>query len=108
MTLGPSKELSALTTAPRTASRKVATNPATVPAPIRGYYSNCVRVRAGSLLFISGQLGMDATGKLVDHDDVAAQAEQALRNIELLLAANGASLIDVVKVTVYVTDIRHL
>jgi reactive intermediate/imine deaminase len=94
--------------ASRRASRKIATNPAGVPSPIRGYYSNCVRVPAGSLLFISGQLGMDATGRLVDSDDVAKQAEQALRNIELVLEANGATLADVVKVTVYVTDIGYL
>ena len=87
--------------------RKIATNPPQVPMPIRGYYSNCVRVPAGALLFISGQLGMDATGQLVS-PDVAAQAAQALRNIELLLQANGASMMDVVKVTVYVTDIDSL
>ena len=90
------------------APRKIASNPGMVPSPIRGYYSNCVRVPAGSLLFISGQLGMDATGQLVSRDDVAAQARQALRNIELLLEANGASMMDVVKVTVYVTDIAFL
>lgn len=87
-------------------SRKIAMNPPTVPAPIRGYYSNCVR--AGSLLFISGQIGTDANGRLVGEDDVAAQANQALRNMELLLKANGASMADVVKVTVYVTNMDYL
>jgi 2-iminobutanoate/2-iminopropanoate deaminase len=89
-----------------THSRKIAMNPPTVPAPIRGYYSNCVR--AGSLLFISGQIGTDANGHLVGKDDVAAQANQVLRNIELLVKANGASMADVVKVTVYVTDMDYL
>jgi 2-iminobutanoate/2-iminopropanoate deaminase len=88
-------------------SRTIAMNPPSVPAPIRGYYSNCVRVRAGSLLFISGQIGTDANGRLVG-SDAAAQADQALRNIELLLQANGASMKDVVKVTVYVTDMDDL
>lgn len=88
-------------------TNKVATNPPAVPSPIRGYYSNCVRVPAGPLLFISGQLGMDASGKLVSKD-AAAQADQALRNIELILQANGATMMDVVKVTVYVTDIGYL
>jgi len=83
-------------------------NPPAVPAPIRGYYSNCVRVRAGSLLFISGQIGTDVNGRLVGRDDVAAQANQALRNIELILKANGASMADVVKVTVYVTNMDYL
>ena len=87
--------------------RRIAMNPSTVPAPIRGYYSNCVRVSAGSMLFISGQIGTDVKGNVVS-DDVALQADQALRNIELLLKANGATMADVVKVTVYVTDIRYL
>jgi|SRR5581483_12064147 len=89
-------------------ARKVAMNPSSVPAPIRGYYSNCVRVRAGSLLFISGQIGTDVNGRIVGRDDPAAQADQALRNIELLLKENGATMADVVKVTVYVTDMRYL
>lgn len=42
--------------------RKVASNPPGVPAPIRGYYSNCVRVSAGPLLFVAGQVGMDTNG----------------------------------------------
>jgi len=108
MNMDASKSQSPQSPAAARASRKVATNPAAVPSPIRGYYSNCVRVPAGSLLFISGQLGMDASGRIVDRDDVAAQAEQALRNIELLLQANGATMMDVVKVTVYVTDIEYL
>jgi reactive intermediate/imine deaminase len=87
--------------------RRVAMNPPSVPPPIRGYYSNCVRVSAGSMLFISGQIGTDVEGKVVS-DDVALQADQTLRNIELLLKANGATMADVVKVTVYVTDIRYL
>jgi 2-iminobutanoate/2-iminopropanoate deaminase len=91
-----------------THSRKIAMNPPTVPAPIRGYYSNCVRVRAGSLLFISGQIGTDTDGRLVGEDDVAAQANQALHNMEQLLKANGASMADVVKVTVYVTNMDYL
>ena len=90
-----------------TPARRVAMNPPSVPPPIRGYYSNCVRVRAGSMLFISGQIGTDVNGNVVSKD-VALQADQALRNIELLLRANGATMADIVKVTVYVTDIRYL
>ncbi len=86
--------------------RKVASNPPGVPAPIRGYYSNCVRVSSGPLLFVAGQVGMDQTGKIPN--DAAAQAELALKNIETILAAEGATLADVVKVTVYVTDMKFL
>lgn len=89
------------------AARKTATNPPGVPAPIRPYYMNCVRVTAGPLLFVAGQVGMDANGRLVG-PGAAAQAEQALRNIEIILASQGATMADVVKVVVYVTDIAFL
>ena len=91
-----------------TRARKQAMNPAGVAAPIRGYYSNCVRVEAGPLLFVAGQVAFGPDGKLVGRDSAAAQAEQALANIERILAANGATMADVVKVTVYVTDMKYL
>ncbi|MBM3219276.1 MAG: RidA family protein [Candidatus Rokubacteria bacterium] len=87
-------------------TRKKASNPPGVPAPIRGYYSNVVRVSSGPLLFVAGQVGMDARGTVPK--DAAAQAELALKNIETILAAEGATLADVVKVTVYVTDMKYL
>jgi 2-iminobutanoate/2-iminopropanoate deaminase len=88
-------------------ARRRSMNPANVAAPIRSYYSNCVRVGAGATLYISGQIGVDRTGKLVG-PGAAEQAEQALRNIELILASNSATMRDVVKVTVYVTNIDDL
>ncbi len=89
-------------------TRKVASNPSGVPAPIRGYYSNCVKISAGPLLFVSGQVGMDEAGHIVGKGDAASQADQALRNIQRILAAHGATMEDVVKVTVYVTDMKDL
>jgi len=60
--------------------------------------------RAGGLLFTSGQLGLDpATGKLVDGGAVA-EAEQALANLMAVLEAGGAGARDVLKVTVFVSD----
>ena len=89
-----------------TTTRKIAMNPAGVAPPIRPYYSNCVKVEAGSaLLFLSGQVGMDARGRLVG-TDAASQTKQAIENLRVMLAANGATLDDVVRVTVYVTDMR--
>ena len=88
-------------------ARRRSMNPTTVAPPIRSYYSNCVRVEAGSMLYISGQIGVDRSGKLIG-PGVAEQAEQALRNIELILATHGATMRDVVKVTVYVTNIDDL
>jgi 2-iminobutanoate/2-iminopropanoate deaminase len=62
-------------------------------------------VRAGDLLFVSGFVPVDGEGRLVGGDDVAAQARQVLANLGAALAAAGATFADVVKVTVYLTDI---
>lgn len=74
---------------------------ADAPAAI-GPYSQAID--AGDFLYLSGQLGLDpATGKLAG-EDVAAQAEQAVKNISAVLAAAGATLEDVVKTTCFLTD----
>lgn len=71
------------------------------PAAI-GSYSQAIR--AGGLLFCSGQLPMDpATGVLAT--DPADAAAQALRNLEAVLQAGGASCADVVKTTVFLTNL---
>jgi 2-iminobutanoate/2-iminopropanoate deaminase len=62
-------------------------------------------VRAGELLFVSGCVPVDGNGNLVGGDDVVAQARQALANVGAVLAAAGATFADVVKVTVYLTDV---
>jgi 2-iminobutanoate/2-iminopropanoate deaminase len=74
-----------------------------VPAP-KGAYSPAVR--AGDLLFVSGQVPRDPrTGELVGGDDVAAQARQTLANLAGVLAAAGASLTDVVSVAVHLARV---
>ncbi|MGZ8783504.1 MAG: RidA family protein [Gaiellaceae bacterium] len=62
-------------------------------------------VVAGGLLFISGLVGVDARGALVGGDDVAAQARQVFANMRVVLAEAGCGFEDVVKVTVYLTDV---
>jgi 2-iminobutanoate/2-iminopropanoate deaminase len=63
-------------------------------------------VRAGELLFVSGQVGQDPlTGELVA-GDVAAQAEQAFVNIRAVLRAAGKTLDNVVRVGVYLSDMN--
>ncbi len=72
------------------------------PAAI-GPYSHAVR--AGSLLFCSGQIPIDPdTGELVG-DAPGAQARRCLENLQAVCAAAGASLADAVRCTVYLTDI---
>ncbi|MGR8921449.1 MAG: RidA family protein [Gammaproteobacteria bacterium] len=60
-------------------------------------------VKAGEFVFLSGQLGLDEQGKLVE--GVEAQTSAALRNIGDVLALAGLTLTDVVKSTVWLTDI---
>jgi 2-iminobutanoate/2-iminopropanoate deaminase len=62
-------------------------------------------VRAGDLLFISGLVGVDDRGALVGGDDVAAQARQVFENMRVVLDHAGCRFEDVVKVTVYLTDV---
>lgn len=59
----------------------------------------------GSMVFVSGQTGIDPnTGELM-RGDAASQAERALKNTAVILAAAGCTLSDVVKVTVYVSSL---
>ncbi len=62
-------------------------------------------VRAGELLFVSGCVPVDGEGRLVGGDDVVAQAERVFENFREVLAAAGAGPADVVKVTVFLTDV---
>lgn len=72
------------------------------PAAI-GPYSQAVR--AGSLLFLSGQIPLDpATGQLVP-GDVRAQTDQVMRNLRAVLEEGGASLDQVVRCTIYLVDL---
>jgi 2-iminobutanoate/2-iminopropanoate deaminase len=86
-------------------SRKKISNPKTVAPPLKPHYSNAVRVSAGPLLFIAGQIAVDKNGKVVGKGDLRAQTTQVLENIRAILKANKADMKDVVQVTVYVTDI---
>jgi reactive intermediate/imine deaminase len=62
-------------------------------------------VRTGDLLFVSGFVPVDAGGALVGGDDVVAQTRQVFKNIGEVLDVAGATFADIVKVTVYLTDI---
>jgi 2-iminobutanoate/2-iminopropanoate deaminase len=69
-----------------------------------GAYSPAIR--AGNLLFVSGQIPIDPkTGTLVT-GDIKEQAEQVLRNVTALLAAAGADFGNVVRTTVYLQDMN--
>jgi 2-iminobutanoate/2-iminopropanoate deaminase len=62
-------------------------------------------VRAGDLLYVSGIVAVDGEGHLVGGDDVIAQTRQVFENIRAVLAAAGCGFGDVVKVTIFLTDV---
>jgi len=71
------------------------------PAAIGPYSQG---IAAGSMIFVSGQLGMDpGTGELVG-DEVGSQARQALENLRQVLASAGVQLTQVAVVDVFLTD----
>lgn len=75
------------------------------PAAI-GPYSQAIRFEGGRLVVTAGQLGLDPrTGELVP-GGVAAESRQALQNLKAVLEAAGSGLDRVVKVTVFLADIR--
>lgn len=65
--------------------------------------SDSVRVGAGDLLFVSGAIGFEEDGSTPD--DFGREVELTLRQLERALAAGGASLADLVRVTVYITGL---
>ncbi|WP_328464369.1 RidA family protein [Streptomyces sp. NBC_00448] len=72
-------------------------------APVNGY-SHAVAF-TGTTVVVSGQVPVDADGTLVGEDDAEAQVRQVFANLATVLDAAGADLADVVKITVFLTDI---
>jgi 2-iminobutanoate/2-iminopropanoate deaminase len=73
------------------------------PAP-RGPYSPAVR--AGDFIFVSGQVPIDPVSGQVVSGDAKAETRRVLENIRIILEGCGATLADVVKCQVFLTDIR--
>ncbi|WP_343630990.1 RidA family protein [Roseateles sp.] len=79
------------------------TNPAGLYDPAPNGYSHVATVDGPArLVFVAGQGGEDAQGRLAE--DFGAQVDQALENLQIALAAAGARVRDVVKLTVLVVD----
>jgi 2-iminobutanoate/2-iminopropanoate deaminase len=70
-----------------------------------GAYSPAIK--AGNLLFISGQIPIDPTTGNLIQGDIAAQADQVMQNLTALLRAAGASFTNVVRTTVYLADMNE-
>ena len=64
----------------------------------------CMAVRAGNRVFLRGQTGFDLDGNMTGVGDAAAQAENAMSCVKILLKESGAKLEHICKVTIYITD----
>jgi enamine deaminase RidA (YjgF/YER057c/UK114 family) len=69
-------------------------------------FSQVVVASGARTIYTAGQVAIDRQGALVGAGDVAAQAEQAMRNVGLALEAAGATFADVVKITTYVVNYK--
>jgi 2-iminobutanoate/2-iminopropanoate deaminase len=77
----------------------------TQKAPLAiGPYSQAVK--AGNLLFVSGQISINPKTNEFDNDNIEIQTEQVLKNIKAILEAGNSSLENVVKVTIYLQDVK--
>ena len=79
-------------------------NPPGLAAP-RGY-THVVTAEGGKMIFVSGQVAVDAKGEVVGKGDLGAQAKQAYQNLKTALAAGGATPANVVKMTTYVVNFK--
>ncbi len=64
-------------------------------------------VRVGDLLFVSGNVAVDASGNLVGGSDCEAQSRQVMANIRAIVEAAGGKMEDVAKITCFITDINN-
>lgn len=71
-------------------------------------YSQVVDVSAHRIIFISGQTAVDGDGNVVGKNDFAAQAALVFRNLGIALEATGCTAANVVKLTVFLTDMDNL
>jgi len=71
-------------------------------------YNISLAIKAGGLVYVSGQAGFDTDGSTVGDGDFELQARQAFANLDTVLAQAASSLADVVKVTILLTDMSNL
>jgi enamine deaminase RidA (YjgF/YER057c/UK114 family) len=71
-------------------------------------YSQIVEVSANRIIFIAGQTALDHNGNLIGKNDFAAQAAQVFFNLAVALQASGCTAANLVKLTVFLTDMDNL
>ena len=98
--LAPSRLRAEIEVISMTQLQRKALNPGVAPRPL-GAYSQSMEVRPGRLLYIAGQVGLDANGNLPGTGDAAAQTKQVFENLGLVLSGPGATFSNVVEFTTY-------
>ena len=88
--------------------KKTVKNPQSIARPLSNY-SHVVRVEIvdTALIYIAGQIALDPQGNLVGENDIGLQTEFVFKQIETILKEESATLRDVVKANIYVTDMSH-
>lgn len=81
---------------------KTVINPPTLPRP-RGF-SHGILVAGGRLLFLAGQTGSNAEGRIAAPGDLVAQYEQTLRNLKTVVEAAGGTMQDIAQITIFIRD----
>jgi 2-iminobutanoate/2-iminopropanoate deaminase len=84
---------------------KKALMPAGLPKPTN--YSMGIEASGSKMIFVAGLVSMDAEGKTVAKGDIKGQTRQVFANIEKVLAEAGATRDNIVKVTVFLTDLKN-
>lgn len=79
-------------------------NPKTISKPFSSYSHVVTAEDAKKLVFCAGQVAADVDGKVLPPDDFDAQAKMVMKNLKSALAAGGAKLADVTKVTIYICN----
>ena len=80
------------------------TNPSTLAKPFTNYSHVVTAEGAQKLVFCAGQVAADVDGKVLPPDDFDAQAKMVMDNLTKALAAGGATIADVTKITIYICN----
>ena len=86
-----------------TSARRTRVQPADLPDP--GRFS--LGWKVGKTVYLAGQAGTDATGKLVGENDMTAQSRQAFTRLDDILKQAGGNLSNLVKITIFTTDMQR-
>ena len=78
-----------------------------IPAGVSANPALSPGIRVGDFLFVSGNIGVDASGNLVGPGDCEAQSRQVMANIRAIVEAAGGNMQNVVKITCFLTDVNN-